>query len=429
LRPFRFLHTADLHLGTPFQGVGKHVPARWLEQLRLASFDVFARIVDVAIREQVQFITIAGDLFDAAEVPMSVQFELHRGFSRLAEHGIRVFVCHGNHDPLAKTTPMQWPANVTVFDAAPQLLPHDYVVPSVQFEPSDGTLVQVSGFSYGSSAIYHSVAESFVRDGGSQFAIALYHGVVGAAGDHANYCATKLQTLVQRNFDFWGLGHIHKPNILQAEMPTILYPGNPQGRHIREDGARGVWVVDVNEAGCVTLRNIPTATMLWHNIRVDLEGTTSLDEVHRCVLDALKTVNTASGEGEAHIVRLTLVGSTPMHGHLTDVEELLPSLQDAVEYQALPVLIESLTVSTDPPLDVDTLEQSDEFIGEFLRLVSHMRADLPSTREKLLATLTDVYHARNQLSVAEMPDGEIQALLDDVVRLVLKHLTIEGVAG
>lgn len=428
MRPFRFLHTADLHLGTPFQGLGKSVPDTWLQRLRVASYQSFARIVDIAIHEQVQFVTIAGDLFDAANVPMAVQFELHRGFERLQRHHIQAFICHGNHDPLQSPRPLQWPTNVHVFAAIPQLLPDNYVAPSVVHQPVEGTTVQVSGFSYGKSELHQSRAECFVRDAGVDFAIALYHGVVGSPGSHANYGATRLQTIAQRDFDFWGLGHIHKPGVLQAERPTVIYPGNPQGRHIREDGARGVVIVDVEEKGRVSLRNVSTATIQWQRLSVDVDGVEYLDEVRDRIFHSMRDLRSAA-KGTDFICRLTLIGNTSLHGHLTDSVEFLESIQGDIEYQRFPVLVERIDVRTSPLVDVETLRHSEAFIGEFLRLVKDYRNHGAVARERLLPVLADVFHLGNDLSLQDMTDADMGDLLDDVVRLVLKQLVVEEVTG
>lgn len=428
MQPFRFLHTADLHLGTPFRGLGKYVSNKWLQKLREASYGVFARIVDVAIREQVQFVTIAGDLFDVAEVPMAVQFELRRGFETLETHGIPVFVCHGNHDPLRATRPLQWPANVCVFDAVPHFLSDEYVVPSSSLHLGEGTTVQVSGFSYASAEMTQSLAKHFVRSSQADFSIALYHGVVGAAGEHANYCATKLETLVHRNYDFWGLGHIHKPGILHDNHPTVLYPGNPQGRHAKEDGFRGVVLVDVDETGGVKVQRALTSTVQWMTCTVDVEDVESLDEGRRRILDAIRACMT-DRLGMDYVLRVELQGSTSLHSQLLDDQALREVIQEDVEYLRLPVLVERVAVQTSPPLDVDALRHSEEFIGEFMRLIEDYKANLHSARQKLSPVLSDVFHPANELAFDALSDEDVRGLLDDALKMVLKQLTIEGVTG
>ena len=117
MNAFRFLHTADLHLGTPFSGLAKQLPQEWLRRVQAASYKAFDRIVDIALEERVDFVTVAGDLFDSTRVPMAVQFELARGFERLRGADIRVFVSHGNHDPSTPT--MRQPRSPSSFTCLP----------------------------------------------------------------------------------------------------------------------------------------------------------------------------------------------------------------------------------------------------------------------------------------------------------------------
>jgi len=60
---FRFLHAADIHLGSPLVGLRARDPeiaARFVGATRQAFVNLVAR----AIEEEVAFLLIAGDLFD-----------------------------------------------------------------------------------------------------------------------------------------------------------------------------------------------------------------------------------------------------------------------------------------------------------------------------------------------------------------------------
>ena len=99
-RSIRFIHTADLHLGAPFSGLRTQSP-RWASTLLTAIPTAFQRMIDVAITEAVDFVIIAGDIFDSAR-PSYADFALFmNGLQQLAAADIPVYCCTGNHDPLS----------------------------------------------------------------------------------------------------------------------------------------------------------------------------------------------------------------------------------------------------------------------------------------------------------------------------------------
>src|SRR4051794_940456 len=137
---FRFVHAADLHLDTPFEGLGRTSPevAAALRDASLAAFDA---LVDLALREQAAFLVIAGDVYDGAERGVRAQLRFLRGLERLSGAGVEVLVAHGNHDPLDGWSAIRaWPAGVHVFGCN--------VVESVAVEREGAVLATVHGISY-----------------------------------------------------------------------------------------------------------------------------------------------------------------------------------------------------------------------------------------------------------------------------------------
>ena len=424
VRPFRFLHTADIHLGTPFLGASQRVSETWLERLKDASYHVFERIVRVALDHDVQFVTISGDLFDCTSVPMSVFFELRRGFETLQRAGIKVFLCHGNHDPLDTTHPFTWPDNVVTFPPLPASLSDDDVVPSYVFETAGQTRVQVSGFSYRGPQLFASLAAQFVRRPDVDYAIGLYHGVVGSASGHANYAATSLAALEQRNFDFWGLGHIHQASVLKSQNPVVLYPGNPQGRHIKESGARGVYIVDVLEDGRAKLQFVPTDTVRFATVKLALDDIGDLAEVREQLRGEIAhSVQRNAQHGGGVVLRIQLSGRTHLHDVLNGQEAVMAdALQADLEHLQWPVCIERVDVDTEPPLDRAALAHSRTFVGEVLRLCDDYQQDAERTRSVLRGLLQDLYHPGTGLSVDNWSDEDVLRLLHDAEMKILTQV-------
>ena len=111
---FRFVHAADLHLDTPFVGVGQSDPSVQ-EALREASVEACEGLVELTLEQEAAFLLLAGDIYDGRH-GLRAQMRFLRGVDRLSEQGVDVFVVHGNHDPLDGWSAVRnWPKHVTVF--------------------------------------------------------------------------------------------------------------------------------------------------------------------------------------------------------------------------------------------------------------------------------------------------------------------------
>lgn len=116
-RSVTFIHAADLHLGAPFRGLRAVSPV-WADRLVKSIPDAYRKLIDETIREQVDFLIIAGDAFDASH-PSYADFCLFRdGLERLNDANIPVYFCTGNHDPYARWAGEygDLPENVHLFD-------------------------------------------------------------------------------------------------------------------------------------------------------------------------------------------------------------------------------------------------------------------------------------------------------------------------
>ena len=116
---FSFVHAADLHLDTPFKGIGSTAP-QVAEQLREASLAAFDSLVDLCLERRAAFLVVAGDIYDGPERGLRAQLRFRDGLARLSAAGISSFVVHGNHDPVEtgwSALNDTWPERVTIFGA------------------------------------------------------------------------------------------------------------------------------------------------------------------------------------------------------------------------------------------------------------------------------------------------------------------------
>src|SRR3989304_885803 len=109
MRPFSFVHAADLHLDSPFKGMTADNPAI-AHSVSSATFDTFDSLIDLCIQKQVEFLLIAGDVYDGADRSLRAQLRFRDGLARLAKNEIDSFVVHGNNDPFdSRSSAIEWP--------------------------------------------------------------------------------------------------------------------------------------------------------------------------------------------------------------------------------------------------------------------------------------------------------------------------------
>src|SRR5690625_6351761 len=110
-----FIHAADLHLDSPFQGL-TFLPESLFEKVRQSTFNAFNRLIQTAINKKVDFILLVGDLFDNEKQSLKAQVYLRKAFEKLDQHGIDVYLSYGNHDYMnGNKHRITYPKNVHIF--------------------------------------------------------------------------------------------------------------------------------------------------------------------------------------------------------------------------------------------------------------------------------------------------------------------------
>ncbi|MFC6260775.1 metallophosphoesterase family protein [Levilactobacillus fujinensis] len=258
----KFIHAADLHLDSPFLGLTT-LPSSLLATVRQSTFAAATRIFDRALAEHVDFVVLAGDLFDRSEQSVAAQAFLFQQFQRLDDAQIPVLISFGNHDYAAdQRQAVAYPTNVTTF--GPKVGTKTLTLVS-------GETVSVSGFSYPERWVTTDPMADFPDHAQTDWHIGLLHGAV-ATGSVDHYAPFTIDELLAKRYDYWALGHIHHRQLLN-EQPPILYAGNPQGRSINETGTKGAYLV-TNQQGKLVPEFFETGVVDWETPIVQLTATT-----------------------------------------------------------------------------------------------------------------------------------------------------------
>lgn len=298
---FKFLHAADIHLDSPLRGLKQYVGAP-VEQIRLAARRALENLVTTAINERVQFVLIAGDVYDGDWKDFQTGLFFIQQAARLDQASIPIYLIRGNHDAGNKMTKsLRMPANVHIFSESS---------PETMFLDEIG--VAIHGQSYPTVSVTKDLSYHYPAAVPGRFNIGLLHTSLTGREGHENYAPCSIEALSSKGYDYWALGHIHQREIV-CESPVIAFSGNVQGRHIKETGAKGCYLVTVDQSHRPLMQFLALDVLRWEQAVIDVtEVSTEHDVLHR-IGDVLRKI-IREAEGRCTAVRVRLIGSTSLHG-------------------------------------------------------------------------------------------------------------------
>lgn len=302
---FRFLHAADIHLDSPLHGLSRYEGLP-VDEIRLATRAAFDNLVQCAVDEAVDFVVIAGDLFDGDWRDMGTGLYFAKAMGRLDQAGIPAFLLSGNHDAasvISRTVP--WPPNVRLFGSR---RPETHRLPDI--------CVAVHGQSFPTQAVTENLVLAYPPGEAHTFNIGMLHTALAGRQGHADYAPCSVDDLRSRGYDYWALGHVHEFEVVSAE-PYVVFPGNVQGRTIRETGAKGAVLIDVADGEITSVERIELDVIRWARLEVDCTGT-RMDEVGDLLRSALVGLQGSNASGRPLIARVTLTGETADAGAVRD---------------------------------------------------------------------------------------------------------------
>ncbi|MBP1874591.1 DNA repair exonuclease SbcCD nuclease subunit [Ensifer adhaerens] len=318
--PFRFVHTADLHLDSPLRSLALR-NADLAEIVRGATRQALVRIVDLCLAEEVDALLIAGDLYDGSQTSMNTALFLAGELRRLDEAGIRVFIIRGNHDAQSQVTnELTLPPSTHVFKGRSK--------PVLAKTLESGRDVYIHGMSFASPHAPESLLPSFHMPAVDTINIGMLHTSLAGAAGHDLYAPCSVAELQAHGFDYWALGHVHQHQV-HASEPFVVMPGMPQGRDINEAGAKGVMLVTVSDEGRLTIEERAIGLATFERMSIDLAGISEWGDMLDAVRNAFLRARNANAADHV-ILRLTLTGATPLAWRLRRDGDLLQAEIDNV---------------------------------------------------------------------------------------------------
>lgn len=381
--PFRFVHTADLHLDSPLRSLAMR-NVDLADLIGDATRQALIAIVDLCIDEQVDALIIAGDLYDGDQTSMKTARFLAGQMQRLHEAGIGTYIIRGNHDALSRITQeLILPPTVTVFGGRAH---------AVDLNGGDLAL-SIHGLSFAKPHAPESLLEKYRRPAPDTINIGIMHTSLAGAPGHDQYAPCNASNLHDWGFDYWALGHVHV-RAQHAGDRMVIMPGMPQGRDINEAGEKTVTLVTVNDDRSFTIEERATSIAQFERIPIDLSSATTWRVAAELIEQGIGLARDRTRS--PHLVgRLRLTGATPLSWQLRRDHDLLlaeteqradalgktwiEKIEIATE---APVSTSVATATADPVLELGELMRSDIIrqhgVREAVRdLVKELRDDLP----------------------------------------------------
>lgn len=406
-----FIHAADLHLGSPLRSLGAKDPSL-AEALKGAVSCAFDRLIDEAVARKVDFVLIAGDIFDSEEPAYADMMRFVEGMERLDGAGIQVFAVTGNHDRCGawERGLAQLPSNVRVFcrpDVEYGLVEKDgcvlaAIVARGYCEDAPDRVLERMG----ADAVFRTCGE------GVPFAIGMLH--TGLDIDR-RVSPVSPQVLQATNLDYWALGHIHRRTCDNAADPRIVFSGCTQGRDVGEPGDCGCNLVRLEEGAPNRVEFVPLSAIAWERLRIDVSGAFDVNGIEREIARTLRA--RARGlSSNLLLARVVLEGASGLRGILLErdvLDDLRVRLNEGHEGYAC----DGIECRVGVPIDRKALLEQGMFPAALLSSVDGMKDD-----HGLLRDVVSSGFREKGLATPPISDAELDAMCDGAEGMLLSML-------
>jgi len=406
---FTFLHAADIHLDSPLKNLALREGAP-VEIIRSATRRAFDNLIQLALEEEVEFLLLAGDLYDGTWRDYNTGLFFIDRMHRLRKAGIRVFLVSGNHDAASRITrALRLPENVVHFSSS-----------RPQTAQLRDCAVAVHGQSYSRREVADNLALAYPEPVPHLLNIGLLHTGLSGRPGHEPYAPCSRDELIHKGYDYWALGHVHQREEICRD-PWILFPGNLQGRHIRETGPKGATLVRVEDGRISEVSARELDVVRWSLHALDCrEVACESDLLDRAGQAFLQELDRA--DGRPLMLRLILEGPCSFHGELLRDSRFWENSLEALAIDTGDLWLEKILFHTQRVREVDPLSMEGSPLAGFLHTLDGDSLELFESPE--LQTLHSRLPAellRAQPLVSE-DSAARRALLQEIRDMVLARI-------
>ncbi len=351
--PIKFLHTADLHLGAKFVGLG----GRGKEQ-RLRLREVMQDITALALREQVDMVLLAGDMFDNNTPSRESIQVFQESLFKLAGARIPTLLIGGTHDPCLEQGVLaqlarQSPGQFILFGPENRTWNHP------------GKPVTVQGVSLLAADHPRRPLANLRRTPGPEWQIGMAHASLEVGSGSEREAAFTSADVGETQLDYLALGHWHRLRDCSAGETVCWYSGSPEMIALDEGERGSVLIVSLEEGKQAEVQAKSVGRRFLVKLSVDGQAEDKILRQARALADP------------DAVLDLTLTGIFPPQD-LPDLD----SLRQQMESDFFFVRLHSAVFAEISPEQLSAYPEN-TVLGRFIRLVQERKeqADLKQQPE------------------------------------------------
>ncbi len=356
----RILHTADLHLGASFSGIGANSSTRKAE-LNITAENIFK----ICRANKIDLLLIAGDVFENN----SVDDESVSAFLSACENtpDTLIFISAGNHDPLTADSPFlkyTLPSNLTVLGDRDECI------------TVEDKKVRIYGKSFGSVYMSGTDRFSIVPEDDDFINIMVLHGDI-SSDKSGMYNPISIDFLENSKMDYVALGHVHEfSGIKKAANTYYAYPGAPEPHGFDELGSKGVICGEISKGLC-NLTFVETAKRTYRFEKIDIGAAKSNSQISDIIFSYLKE---KFGDKYAeNLYKIELSGQVDEQLKI-NCAEVTSRLNETLYFAKVKDKTELL-------IDLPLLASENSLRGKFVKIMLEKAASEPDKKEQIMRSV------------------------------------------
>jgi len=237
----------------------------------------------------------------------------------------------------------------------------------------DDLNIIIHGQSYASRAVTENLASQYPQNDSNYFNIGLLHTSLTGRTGHEDYAPCTLDELKSKGYDYWALGHVHKREIVCRD-PLIIFPGNIQGRHIKETGIKGATLVTLEDNHITEVEECELDVLRWGYCPVDLTACKTVDSIYEAVSKKIAQ-QLSLADGKSLVLRLELTGKCHMHAQLLDRAAQWTEEFHGIAAGSGNVWLEKVKFQTSRKVSLEETFGDNTAIGGLLQSIQHLELD------------------------------------------------------
>ena len=204
----KFVHIADMHFDAPFTMLNNKDLG---EVRRLDQRKIFRKVINYIRDNNIPLLFICGDLYEHEYVRNATIIYINELFKTIPN--TKIFIVPGNHDPNIKSSyynKFNWNDNVYIFLS--------------RIDKYSYKNVDIYGYGFNDFYMKNSKINEIRVDDNNKINILLTHGSLDSGNEkNKEYNPIYKRDLLNTDFDYVGLGHIHKPFCAEINNKLINY--------------------------------------------------------------------------------------------------------------------------------------------------------------------------------------------------------------